>query len=446
MLELSTTVASHFPSSLPPEGITAEGEISHTQLRPKPFAFAVGEVVGGVYELTRALGEGAGGRVFEAFDRVMKRKVAIKFAHDDPHLVALLHREAEALAAIRHMGSVMPYHVGTDRNVSFLVMELLGGITLDDLIERKRARNERFTIDETVDLLLALTEALAAVHRSGIAHRDVKPQNIVIASGDRVVLVDFGLVVAEVALSRAEALSGTPAFMAPEVISNEVRAGEGHLVDLYAVGVIAYELLTGDIPFVGDTVYQTWSAHLMADAPDVSEVRQGVPARLAALVRELLAKTPRERPATAETVAWVLNTIKQQLAVRARARPPFVLIVDDDPDIGTLVAGCVHRHAPGVEVAVVESAEEALTMIAKRRPTLMMIDLAMPKMNGIELCMDMRGAGLSDDCAIVAMSGSAVDRDVGLLFDLGVTHFVPKDNHFLDSIASIVTTTHPNDA
>lgn len=411
--------------------------------QPAEARLDVGDVVSGVYELVRFIGGGAGGRVYEAFDTILKRKVAIKVAHRDAHAEALLRREAEALASIRHSGSVMPYAAGNYRSTEYLVMELLGGITLDDLIERKRDRKEQFTIAESVDLLLAITEALAAVHRSGIAHRDVKPGNIVIASGDRVVLVDFGLVVPEIALTRAEALSGTPAFMAPEVISDEVKYGEGHLVDLYAVGILAYELLTGDIPYTGDTIYQTWSAHLMSQVPDVGEVRRGIPPRLASLVRELLSKSPKERPPTAETVAWQLKSIQTAIATRARARPPFVLIVDDDPDIACLVESCVKKNAPHVETVVVHSAEDALDWIAKRRPTMMVLDLAMPKMNGIELCMDMRGAGLTDDCPIVAMSGSALDRDVGLLFDLGVTHFVPKDTHFIESIAAILKSIHP---
>jgi len=392
------------------------------------------------------IGQGAGGAVFAAFDLVLKRKVAIKVAHRDPELIALLRREAEALAAVHHAGTVTPYAAGTHGEYEYLVMELLSGITLDELIERRRARNERFPVNEVVDLLLGVSDALAAVHRAGIAHRDVKPGNIVVTGGDRVVLVDFGLVVPEIALKRTEEfVSGTPAFMAPELISNEVRVGEGHLVDLYALGIVAYELLTGAMPFQGETVFQTWSAHLMANAPDVNEVRKGIPSRLVSLVRELLAKRPLERPPTAESVTWQLKNIKLSLAVRSLARPPFALIVDDDPDIADLVERCVKKNAPHVETAVVHSAEDALIALGRRRPTLILLDLAMPKMNGLELCMDMRGAGLSDDCPIVAVSGSAVDRDVGLLFDIGVTHFVPKDTHFLETIATIVRSIHPQE-
>ncbi len=406
--------------------------------------FEIGEVVGDTYRLVRVIGEGACGRVYEAFDEIMQRKVAIKVAHRDPQKIALLRREARALAAVRHSGSVMPYAAGTWRGIEYLVMELLGGITLDDVIARHRARGEKVALSEVVSLLLAIANALAAVHRAGIAHRDVKPGNIVVASGDRVVLVDFGLVVPEIDLGREEEEpAGTPAFMAPEVIANEVRAGQGHLVDLYALGIVAHELLTGEAPFTGDTIYQTWSAHLMAHAPDVDELRRGVPSRLATLVRELLSKEPSQRPPTAESVAWQLKSIQASLAVRARARMPFVLIVDDDPDIAELVERCVKTNAPHAETCAVDSAEAALVTIGKQRPTLMILDLGLPKMNGVELCMDLRGAGLSDDCAIIAISGSAGESEVGLLFDLGVTHFVPKDAALLPSIAAIVRTVHP---
>jgi eukaryotic-like serine/threonine-protein kinase len=266
---------------------------------------ARGTVLGDQFEVRDLIGEGGMGQVYEAQDRWLNRRVAIKVGRTAQGTSVLA--EAQALAALRHPSIVAIHSVGHHGGMEYVVMELIHGPSLDEHMIRQRKRAQLFPIHEAVELLVGVSEGLAAVHRAGIAHCDVKPSNILLAPGNRVVLTDFGIFQPEINTSKARDPAGSPSYMAPETISRTVRPGEAYLVDIYALGVMAYELLTGAPPFPDGNVNRVFWWHLTQEPPKPRERRPEVPPRLSDLVHEMLAKDPRTRPQSMEEVSWRLQ-------------------------------------------------------------------------------------------------------------------------------------------
>ncbi|HEX7602149.1 MAG TPA: protein kinase [Polyangiaceae bacterium] len=398
---------------------------------PPEDIFRTGDLVGGMYEIRSVLGSGGNGQVYEAHDRLLNRRVALKAAWpSDPRLGTLLRREAQALAAIRHPTLVTVHALGVHEGTDYFVMELVLGVTLEDHLARHKKTGEPLGLDEALDTLIAIAEGLAAVHRSGIAHRDVKPGNIMLAPGNRVVLTDFGLVVPEFAAG-AE-FTGTPMYMAPETILGEVRPGTAHLVDTYALGVLAFELVTGAHPYDAPDVAGMVRQQVEAPVPELT----GVSPKLAELIREMMAKDPDARPQQLEGVVWRLRALRTRRA-DASAKAFGVVIVDDDKDIARLISMYVRAAAPKAEVTIATRAAAALELVRAHPPTLMIFDLMMPEMNGIELYMYLRGERLAEHCTIVAVSAGASPGDVELLYELGVAHFIPKGPELRPRITDI---------
>ncbi|MGZ3418628.1 MAG: protein kinase domain-containing protein [Polyangiales bacterium] len=394
-----------------------------------------GTVIADTYEIGDELGRGAMGAVYVARDRRLGRTVAIKMALAQ-ETAASLRAEAAALAAVEHPGTVTVHAAGVHEGLDFVVMELLRGVTLEARLEAREKQNEPFAVEEIVRLGTNLAEALAAIHRAGLTHGDLKPANIVLCPPHRVVVMDLGLSLPEYERGTSTAVTGTPAYMAPEVITGSVRQGEGPRIDLYSLGIVLYELATLKLPFNGDTLEALFSAHLINPVPDLCTDRDDVPRALAELVQELLAKDVDDRPATADIVARRLSKIAASAAVApGRDR---VLVVDDDPKISKMLVTALKATAPTIVVDVAGDADEALKSIRRATPGLMLLDLDLPRTNGLELYLLLRERGALEGCTTVLMSARAADQDVQLLLGLGVQRFVPKDHLFLRTIREVV--------
>ncbi|MCU1278559.1 MAG: hypothetical protein JWM53_2105 [bacterium] len=402
-----------------------------------PVTFAVGERVDGTYEIVRVLGAGGMGTVYEAHDRGLNRRVALKVARSASPEMSL-RKEAHALAAIRHPSMVTVHALGRHRGVEFLVMELIRGTTLYSHLQKHAREAKPLTTREALDILIGIAEGLAAVHASGISHRDVKPANIMLAPGNRTVLMDFGLFTPE--FEQLETVAGSPEYMAPEIFAATVDAGAGHLVDLYALGVIAYELLAGRPPYQGSNALETLGLHVRAPIPDLSAERSAVPAELTGLVVELLAKAPADRPQGIEEVLGRFRAIRTRQE-RGRARDKFtVLIVDDDRDFAETMRAIVRAAVPDADVRVARDGQAALASVAKQVPTVMLLDLNMPRMNGLELCMALRGSGLAAECEIISVNGAATAKDRQLLEHLGVRQTLTKTPAISRAIVDLMQT------
>jgi CheY-like chemotaxis protein len=396
------------------EGVTAPNSSSG-----EPSLFALGEAIGNVDRVRALLGSGGMGEVYEAVDLTLGRRVAIKVAHPDIDPEYLV-REGRALAAIRHPGIVTVHAMGQHMGMPFLVLEHIQGLSLDRMIEDRSARKEPFTHLEAVDLLLPIADALAVVHHAGLAHRDVKPANVMLAPGGRVVLMDFGLVVPHVDRVGNRMVAGSLPYMAPEALTGDVGDGAAPLVDVYAMGVLAHELLTGEVPFSGEQPFQVYQSKMTQPTPLVSGRRPDVPEGLVELVARMIANDASDRPNSAEEVLWELRALRREIDAEGRVRPLSVLIVDDDPEMLEVLSLFVRAAAADAEIETIEHGREAVQSVRRRVPDLLLLDLDLPDINGIEVCMLLRGMKLGDACMIVSVSGRATPADIDLLQALGV--------------------------
>lgn len=257
-----------------------------------------GDVLAGRYRLERVLGRGGMGAVWLARDEtVLARDVAVKVLHEtsaDPTAVRRFQKEAATLAGLQHPGITVVHDAGSHEGHLFLVMELLHGADLASLA----ARHPRgLPLDEVLGLSRQTAEALAAAHGRGVIHRDLKPANLFLQDDGRVKICDFGIARGTdttSTLTESGRVVGTPAYMSPEQCQ-DLPLDTGS--DMYALGCVMYELLTGEPPFTPrQPLYALLRQHAEVAAPPVADRRPDVPGRVAELVTSLLAKSPRDRP------------------------------------------------------------------------------------------------------------------------------------------------------
>jgi tetratricopeptide (TPR) repeat protein len=267
-----------------------------------------GGVIAERFAIEREAGAGGMGVVYLAHDQLTGARVALKMLHHaTPTDADRFVREAEALAVLDHP-SVVRYvaHGTTPAGELFLAMEWLEG---EDLSARLVSKG--LTIGETIQVVRQVADALAALHRRGVIHRDIKPSNVFLVGGDvgRIKLLDLGIarVSRAVTLTRAGALVGTPGYMAPEQARGQSDIGER--VDLFALGCVLFECLTGKAAFHGETVMALLAKILVADAPRPREVRPEIPPGLDDLCVWMMCKEPGDRPDSAATVIAALDVL-----------------------------------------------------------------------------------------------------------------------------------------
>ncbi|HXP20192.1 MAG TPA: protein kinase, partial [Streptosporangiaceae bacterium] len=255
------------------------------------------QVLGGRYVLNEVLGVGGMATVWRARDKVLARDVAIKvlsqqFAADAAFL-ARFEREARHAAGLSHPRLVTVFDSGVDGTTPYIVMELLTGRTL------RQELDEAGTLPatEAVGIAAAVCEALEVAHAAGLVHRDIKPANIVLVAAGQVKVLDFGIARAEgTGGTRTLAVLGTAAYLSPEQASGR---RSGPQADLYSVGCVLYEMLTGAPPFAADSAVGLAYRQVHDDPDPPSARRAGLPARLDEITLRLLAKDPADRPASA---------------------------------------------------------------------------------------------------------------------------------------------------
>ena len=258
----------------------------------------------GQYEIRMLLGKGGMSAVYLAYQPSMDRLVAIKvlpreFMHEETFLIRF-QQEARTIARLEHLHILPVYDVGEDRGIPYIVMRYLPGGTLTDLIN-----NGPPPLAVTVRLVEQVADALDYAHERGIIHRDLKPSNILLDNSRNAYLADFGIARVTEAISlTGSRVIGTPPYIAPEM----VRKGEEitGAVDIYALGVIAFEMLTGLTPYSDEDPMKVLMAHVLEPVPSAREIASSVSPGVDAVLRRCLAKTPRERYRTAGEFAQEL--------------------------------------------------------------------------------------------------------------------------------------------
>jgi serine/threonine-protein kinase len=327
--------------------------------------------------------------------------------------------------------------LGEHRGIEYLVMERIYGVSLTQHAATRWGSGQSFTAAEVVQLVAPAAEGLSVVHRAGLVHRDLKLDNIMLTPTHRVVLMDFGLVLPEFDVNGRQRVAGSPPYMAPEALRNTAEPGHGHLADIFGLGVVAYELLTGHRPFSGTTIREVIASHEHGQPEPISALRPDCPLGLSQLVQEMLSPDPLMRIQSAEAVAWQMRAIRDEKPrpePGANASGPSVLIVDDDVDLARILTFYVRQIVGRAEIRVAHDGEEALREVERKEPDVMLLDLHMPRMNGVEVCMQLKGDGLAQRCSIISVSAGAQDHDIQLLHQLGIHHFVEKGSNLRERL------------
>ena len=283
-----------------------------------------GELIDSRYQLIRQVANGGMASIYEAMDTRLDRKVAVKIMH--PHLaqddafVSRFIREAKAAAALSHPNIVAVQDQGWNQSgvpAVFLVMELIEGSTLREYLNERG----RFEIKDAMNYLTPILSALAAAHAIGIVHRDMKPENILISKEGRIKIADFGLARGEIIGSTMTAESsvilGSVSYLSPEQVQRGIADARS---DVYAVGIVAFEMLTGEKPFIGDTPIQIAYMHVNQDIPPPRSKRKDIPQALDDLISRATNRDPDKRPRDAgeflnslEAIAADLDPKKNQM-------------------------------------------------------------------------------------------------------------------------------------
>ena len=271
----------------------------------------------GRYEHLEEIGRGGFATVYKALDAKLNRTIALKVLHagysSDPNFVNRFHQEAQTVAKFNHPGIVTIYDYGEEDRQLYIAMEYLSGGDLQVWLNRK---DKPFTIDGALPYLKMIASALDYAHKQGIIHRDLKPSNLILhktGSETRIVLTDFGLVKAmegSMALTMTNQMLGSPEYMAPEQ-ADITRADEiGPATDLYAFGIVAYQMLAGRVPFPGHTL-SVLNAHVNMPPPSPQELNADLSPEVAEILLKMLAKASTDRYPTAATFVNALETSLQ---------------------------------------------------------------------------------------------------------------------------------------
>jgi len=266
-----------------------------------------GQMINDRYEIEKLIGEGGMANVYLAKDSILARKVAIKVLRGDlagdEKFVRRFQREALSASSLSHPNIVEIYDVGEDNGNFYIVMEYIEGKTLKQLIKKRGV----LTISETIDIMLQLLDALSTAHDSYIIHRDIKPQNIIVKESGLVKITDFGIAMAlnNVELTQTNSVMGSVHYLPPEQAS-----GKGSTIrsDIYSLGILMFEMLTGRVPFKGDTAVSIALKHLKEQLPSVREINPVVPQSVENIVLKAAAKNQKNRFKDARQMADSIKT------------------------------------------------------------------------------------------------------------------------------------------
>ncbi|MGH2705761.1 MAG: protein kinase domain-containing protein [Actinomycetota bacterium] len=279
------------------------------------------ETLAGRYRLGETIGAGGMGTVMRGYDALLERPVAVKLLKEelagDRETVERFRREARIAAGLSHPGIASIFDFGEDAGRSFLVMELLDGRDLHRLMA------EQGPLDPSLaaDIAARAAEALDHAHRSGSVHRDVKPANIFVTSSGEVKVTDFGIAhaAALAPLTVTGAVLGTPHYLAPEQAAGE-RATAA--TDVYALGCVLFQMLTGKPPYERETPFAIAAAHLNDPVPDAREANPNLPEALVAIARRAMSKRPEDRYLSAASMAEALRAMSSGRVAAAIPSPP----------------------------------------------------------------------------------------------------------------------------
>jgi eukaryotic-like serine/threonine-protein kinase len=399
-----------------------------------------GELIDGRYQLLRQVANGGMASIYEAIDTRLDRKVAVKIMH--PHLaqdeafVSRFIKEAKAAAALSHPNIVAVQDQGWNQSgvpAVFLVMELIEGHTLREYLNERG----RFEIKDAINYLTPILSALAAAHVLGIVHRDIKPENILISKEGRIKIADFGLARGELIGSTMTAESsvilGSVSYLSPEQVQRGIADSRS---DVYAAGIVAYEMLTGEKPFSADSPIQIAYMHVNEEIPRLRRKRKEIPQALDDLIASSTAKDPDERPRSAGEFLEELQQIQIDLDPRKNQMDLGLDLpvepIREKPRKKVKAVAAVEVTAPVVETTKeIRRKEEKKKRASKRVRRNRKVALVLAVALGIGGWWTLVGPG--SRVVVPSTIGGSFDEAVGVIGPLGLTAVV-VENRFDEEI------------
>jgi serine/threonine-protein kinase len=394
---------------------------------------APGSLIDGKYRVDGELGRGAMGVVVLAHDQSLDRRVAVKLVLS--HLASPgFHRrfleEGRAMARVNHRNVVQVYACGEHGLVPYIVMELVTGSTL----EKWMARHDGLVdVGLAVEILAAVCDGVTAIHDADTLHRDIKPSNILLDEDLNPRIADLGVSTfyRSRRASRSE-IVGTPAYMAPEVAFRLSDDPPTHRADVYSLACVAYELLTGQMPFRAEDDSQWFMMHATLPVTPPSEIRSDIPSAFDRVLLAALAKDPAERTATVEQFRRDLLMASGQ-----SSEPVRILIAEDDEDFRALVELGLRSEFPDAEIVSASSGRGAIEALSNRTASVAILDLNMPDLGGFEVTQYLRESELTRDMPIIVLTGSGGPAEWRRLLSLGADRFLVKPVSLDDLVASV---------
>jgi putative two-component system response regulator len=395
----------------------------------------------GQYRIVAPIGRGGMATVYRAHHGALDRDVAIKvlpdfFAEEESYRLRF-QQEARSVARLKHSNILNVFDYGQEDGVTYLVLELVEGGTLGERL------GSPMELEHVVRLLRPIANALDHAHSQNILHRDIKPSNILIQKDGTPVLADFGLATMVGSTQRLTAsgtVLGTPEYMSPEQAAGEAL---GPASDQYSLAIVAYEMLTGRVPFQADTPVAVLLSHMSQAMPPTRELEGKLSGHLEEALRRGLAKAPSDRyPNATEFVAaltpaaWTGGSRPNPNAVRATRRgAQSVLVVDDGAANRELIEACLAEVDCMIRMA--EDGPAALRMIASASPDLILLDVQMPGMDGYEVCRRVKANSANRLIPVVMIT--ALDRtdDRVKALDAGADDFMSKPVERAELVARV---------
>ncbi|HEX7480223.1 MAG TPA: protein kinase [Polyangiales bacterium] len=389
---------------------------------------AAGLLIGNAYRVVGPLGQGGMGVVVLAVDERLERDVAIKLIRPaytrsqtarERFLI-----EARAMARVRHENVVEIYSFGELDETPYFVMEYVPGTNVANWLDDAILEDRLPSIDEALGFLDQICRGVTAIHGSGTVHGDLKPSNLLIGPASRIAIADMGLsrMFDPTGQPGEHPMAGTPAYMAPEFARTDLPHELVQRADIYALGVIAFEMLTGHPPFDIETTSDMLLVHSGARAPLPSQLRSELTTAFDAPLLKALHFDPVTRTPSADAFRRALLEARESITAGYN-NALRIVVADDDADFLELASEALAYGFPGAQIELVADGEAALAACDREPASLAVIDLNMPGLNGVELTAALR-AHYSLPIVVVTASGGAPDWH--LLSALGADGFLVK--------------------